>query len=59
MKAIGLLRCDGGVEEMTLAVHRAALAQQAGQRTLLMDTTVTGGREPALLPSRRSRMMAR
>jgi chromosome partitioning protein len=37
MKVIGLLSRKGGVGKTTLAVHLAVLAQQAGQRTLLID----------------------
>jgi chromosome partitioning protein len=37
MKVIGLLSRKGGVGKTTLAVHLAVLAQQSGQRTLLID----------------------
>src|ERR1700722_1518744 len=37
MKVIGLLSRKGGVGKTTLAVHLAVLAQQVGQRTLLID----------------------
>jgi len=37
MKVVGLLSRKGGVGKTTLAVHLAVLAQQAGQRTLLID----------------------
>ena len=37
MKVIGLLSRKGGVGKTTLAVHLAVLAQQSGQRTLLIE----------------------
>jgi chromosome partitioning protein len=42
MKVIGLLSRKGGVGKTTLAVHLAVLAQQAGQRTLLVDLDPQG-----------------
>src|ERR1700712_1906207 len=42
MKIIGLLSRKGGVGKTTLAVHLAVLAQQAGQRTLLIDLDPQG-----------------
>jgi chromosome partitioning protein len=42
MKVIGLLSRKGGVGKTTLAVHLAVLAQQAGQRTLLIDLDPQG-----------------
>jgi chromosome partitioning protein len=37
MKVIGVLSRKGGVGKTTLAIHLAVLAQQGGQRTLLVD----------------------
>ena len=37
MKVIGVLSRKGGVGKTTLAIHLAVLAQQAGQRALLID----------------------
>jgi chromosome partitioning protein len=42
MKVVGLLSRKGGVGKTTLAVHLAVLAQQAGQRTLLIDLDPQG-----------------
>jgi len=42
MKVIGLLSRKGGVGKTTLAVHLAVLAQQGGQRTLLIDLDPQG-----------------
>jgi chromosome partitioning protein len=42
MKVIGLLSRKGGVGKTTIAVHLAVLAQQAGQRTLLIDLDPQG-----------------
>jgi chromosome partitioning protein len=42
MKMVGLLSRKGGVGKTTLAVHLAVLAQQAGQRTLLIDLDPQG-----------------
>jgi chromosome partitioning protein len=42
MRVIGLLSRKGGVGKTTLAVHLAVLAQQAGQRTLLIDLDPQG-----------------
>lgn len=42
MKVIGLLSRKGGVGKTTLAVHLAVLAQQSGQRTLLVDLDPQG-----------------
>jgi chromosome partitioning protein len=37
MKVLGLLSRKGGVGKSTIAMHLAVLAQEAGQRTLLVD----------------------
>jgi chromosome partitioning protein len=42
MKVFGLLSRKGGVGKTTLAVHLAVLAQQGGQRTLLIDLDPQG-----------------
>jgi chromosome partitioning protein len=42
MKVVGLLSRKDGVGKTTLAVHLAVLAQQAGQRTLLIDLDPQG-----------------
>jgi chromosome partitioning protein len=42
MKVIGVLSRKGGVGKTTLAIHLAVLAQQAGQRTLLIDLDPQG-----------------
>jgi MinD-like ATPase involved in chromosome partitioning or flagellar assembly len=37
MKAIGVVRRQGGVGKMTLAIRMALLAHQSGRRALLVD----------------------
>lgn len=50
MKVIGLLSRKGGVGKTTIAVHLAVLAQQGGQRTLLIEPRST--RQRGLLVAR-------